>query len=212
MILLTGFEPFGGDTTNPSIDAARLAAAALNASGIDAAAEQLPCVFAQAPAALGAAIERHGPDVVVCVGLAAGRGAVSLERVAVNLIDARIPDNAGEQPVDRAVEAGGPAAYFGTLPVKRALRALEAGGLEGRISQTAGTYVCNQVFYALMHILRTRGGSVRGGFVHVPPVGDPGRAGAAAPGLEALSRALQVIALQALDPSPDAALAAGAEH
>jgi pyroglutamyl-peptidase len=209
MILLTGFEPFGGDATNPSIDAARLAAAALNASGVDAAAEQLPCVFAQAPAALGAAIERHGPDVVVCVGLAAGRGAVSLERVAINLIDARIPDNAGEQPVDRAVQAGGPAAYFGTLPIKRALAALEGEGLAAGISQTAGTYVCNQVFYALMHTLRARGGAARGGFVHVPPVGHTGQPGR---GLDTLSRALQVIALQALDPSPDAAVPAGAEH
>ncbi|WP_102158148.1 pyroglutamyl-peptidase I family protein [Zhihengliuella halotolerans] len=174
MILLTGFEPFGGAAENPSIDAARLAARELRDAGGDAVAVELPCVFGRGPGtaggALAAALAEHRPDVVVAAGLAGNRGRLSLERVAINLLDARIPDNAGGQPVDAPVRAQAPAAYFTSLPIKRARARLEAAGLEAEISQTAGTYVCNAVFYELMHLLAGSPG-VRAGFVHVPPSG-----------------------------------------
>lgn len=205
MILLTGFEPFDGATTNPSIQAARAAATALQASGHEAVAVELPCVFATAPVALERAIARYSPDVVLCTGLAGGRAAVSLERVALNLIDARIPDNAGDQPIDEPVEPGGPAARWSTLPLKRALVLLREDGLAAELSLSAGSYVCNQVFYALMGLLPA-GGPVRGGFIHLPPEGAGGI------GNRAAARALEIIALTALDPEPDMHYAAGTEY
>jgi pyroglutamyl-peptidase len=114
-------------------------------------------------------LRRHRPALVIGFGLAAGRAAVTPERVAINVDDARIPDNAGAQPVDRPVVRGGPAAYWSTLPIKAIVAALTREGIPAAVSQTAGTFVCNHVFYGLMHALaRTPG--VRGGFVHVPAV------------------------------------------
>src|SRR6476620_8430204 len=167
MILLTGFEPFGGATANPSWAAARSAARLLQSEGLDVEAVELPCVFGESAKVLTEALERFSPELVLCAGQAGGRARVSLERVAINCDDAPIPDNAGNQPVDRPVVPGGPAAYFTSLPVKAALLAVETAGIPAEVSQTAGTYVCNHTFYALMHELASRPG-IRGGFVHVP--------------------------------------------
>ena len=128
MILLTGFEPFGGESANPSWSAAREAAVRLRAEGLDVQAVELPCVFGDAIRGLEAALERYRPELVVCAGQAGGRPRISLERIAINCDDARIPDNAGNSPVDLPVVDGGPAAYFSTLPVKAALAALLAAG------------------------------------------------------------------------------------
>ena len=165
-ILLTGFEPFGGDSVNPSWEVA----CALDGELIDGArvqALQLPCAFGQAIPTLQAALRRHRPQAVLALGLAANRLELSLERVAINVDDARIPDNAGGQPIDDPVVARGPAAYFNTLPIKAIVAALRDAGLPAVVSQTAGTFVCNHLFYGLMHSLRRRPG-VRGGFMHVP--------------------------------------------
>ncbi len=164
-VLLTGFDPFGGDTINPSWEAvSRLHGETI--AGRRVVAEQLPTTFAGAPRALRAALRRHAPELVLCVGQAGGRAALSLERVAINVKDARIADNAGAQPVDIPVVARGPAAYFTSLPIKAMHAELRAAGIPAEISQTAGTFVCNQVFYVLMHALA--GTRVRGGFVHIP--------------------------------------------
>lgn len=169
MILLTGFEPFGGDTFNPSWELAQSTAAILEAAGILAHAALLPCVFETAPIVLNDLLKQHSPDLVISLGLAAGRNALSLEKVAINHLDARIPDNAGEQPIDKPVVTDGPNAYFSTLPLKRVLQEINGQGsaLRVEVSLTAGSFVCNQVFYALMHALagQTR---IRGGFIHVP--------------------------------------------
>lgn len=203
MILLTGFEPFGGDATNPSIDAARRAAELLNGSGHAAIAVELPCVFSAAPAAVRRMLARHKPEVVLCVGLNAGSAAVRLERAALNIIDARMDDNAGQAPVDVPVLPGGPAAYFTKLPIKRSLAALQAERIPAEVSQSAGTFVCNQVFYLLMHELVGASAGKRGGFVHVPPTG------AAGMDPEELARALVLVAQEALDGSSDISLGAG---
>lgn len=209
MILLTGFEPFGDAAGNPSIDAARLAARDLACAGLAAAAVELPCVFGRgagtAAGALDAALREHRPDVVVAAGLAGNRDRLSLERVAINVMDARIPDNAGGQPVDVPVRADAPAAYFTGLPIKRARARLEAAGLEAEVSQTAGTYVCNAVFYELMHLLAGTAG-VRAGFVHVPP--DAGRWS-----VPRIAAGLAVVARCAAEPESgsDDAVPAGAE-
>lgn len=164
-ILLTGFEPFGGQRLNPSWEVAR----ALDGAVIGAARVQslmLPCAFDASLQVLHQALQALEPDVVLALGQAEGRSDVSIERVAINVQDARIPDNAGAQPVDTPVIEGAPAAWFSTLPIKRLVRALRNAGLPASVSQTAGTFVCNHVFYALQHALAGRG--VRSGFIHLP--------------------------------------------
>lgn len=165
-ILVTGFEPFGGERINPSW----LAAQALDGqciAGRRVHALCLPCVFGPSLQVLQAALLVHRPAVVLALGLAAGRGDLSIERVAINVDDARIPDNAGAQPVDEPVIAGAPAAYFSSLPIKAIVAALHEAGLPASVSQSAGTFVCNHVFFGLMHTLRRRRG-VRAGFMHLP--------------------------------------------
>jgi pyroglutamyl-peptidase len=164
-VLLTGFEPFNGATINPSWEAAR-ALDGWSGPGFAVVARQLPCVFGTALDVLRAAVAEHRPDIVIAVGQAGGRSEISLERVAINVDDAAIRDNAGAQPVDRPIVADGPAAYFCTLPVKAIVRALRLRGFPSGVSQTAGTFVCNHVFYGLMHHLA--GQPVRAGFIHVP--------------------------------------------
>jgi pyroglutamyl-peptidase len=164
--LLTGFEPFGGEAINPSWEVAR----ALDGERIGEAvvvARQLRCCFGDAAEALRAVLDELQPRWVLALGQAAGRSDFSIERVAINVDDARIPDNAGAQPVDVPVDDGGPAAFFATLPIKAMAAGLREAGLPASISQTAGTFVCNHVFYALMHALHGRPG-VRGGFMHLP--------------------------------------------
>ncbi|MEV1026330.1 pyroglutamyl-peptidase I [Streptomyces sp. NPDC050264] len=166
-VLLTGFEPFGGESVNPSWQAAELVAAA-PPDGLAVTAVQLPCVFGESLTALRAAVERVRPELVLCLGQAGGRTGVTVERVAVNVDDARIPDNAGAQPIDEPVVPGGPAAYFSSLPVKACVAAMRSAGVPAALSNTAGTFVCNHVAYGLGHLLATELPGVRGGFVHVP--------------------------------------------
>lgn len=166
-LLLTGFEPFDGESVNPSW----LIASALDGetiAGTRVTAVRLPTEFRASLRALRAALRRHAPVMAVSLGQAGGRAGLSIERVAINVDDARIPDNAGARPVDVPVVRGGPAAYFSTLPVKAIVAALRADGVPAEVSQTAGTFVCNHVFYGLQHALA--GTRVRSGFVHVPCV------------------------------------------
>ena len=166
-ILLTGFEPFGGETVNPSWEVARQLNGEL-VGGASIVARALPCVFGQSLAVLGEALSelRPGLVLVLALGQAGGRCDLSLERVAINVDDARIADNAGAQPIDEAVVAGGPAAYFSSLPIKAMVAGLRAAGFPASVSQTAGTFVCNHVFYGLQH--RLAASAVRGGFMHIP--------------------------------------------
>jgi pyroglutamyl-peptidase len=165
-VLVTGFEPFGGETVNPSA----LAAQALDGKEIAGrltAGVVLPCIFGDALKNLRRAMRRVRPELVLCVGQSNGRAAISLERIAINLEDAPIPDNAGRQPLGRPVAGSGPAAYWSTLPLKDILAALMEEGIPAEISHSAGTFVCNHVFYGLMHAL-AKNTRIRGGFIHVP--------------------------------------------
>src|SRR6266851_2357198 len=146
--LVTGFEPFGGEPINPALEALERLPPRLGAVAI--ATRVLPAVLGQALDALEEAVREPAPDIVLCVGLAGGRAALSLERVAINIDDARIPDNKGRQPIDLPVVAGGPAAYFATLPIKAVVAALREAGLPAIVSNSAGTFVCNHVFYGLI--------------------------------------------------------------
>jgi pyroglutamyl-peptidase len=164
-ILLSAFEPFGGDRVNPSLLIARHLDGETIAGALVVAVE-LPCVFHRALSALDEALARTRPVLAVALGLAAGREGLSIERVAINVDDARIPDNAGAQPVDEPIVPGGPAAWFSTLPIKAMAAELDAAGVPASVSQTAGTFVCNHVFYGLQQ--RLAGTGVRSGFIHVP--------------------------------------------
>lgn len=163
-LLITGFDPFGGETVNPSWEAVRLLPEAVGAYRLTKL--QIPTVFGQASEkVLSAAKELH-PDVILCIGQAGGRGAVTPEVVAINLREARIPDNAGNQPVNVPVVKDAPAAYFSTVPVRAMVKAIQDAGLPGALSYSAGTFVCNDVLYSLLH--RFDGTQTQVGFVHVP--------------------------------------------
>ena len=169
-VLLTGFEPFNGAAINPSWEAVR-ALDGWEGPGFRVQARQLPCVFGEASKVLRGAVAELQPDLVIAAGQAGGRAGISVERVAINVDDASIADNAGAQPVDARIAAEGPAAYFGTLPIKAIVRALRLRGFPAEVSQTAGTFVCNHVFYGLMHHVAGQGAdarTVRAGFIHVP--------------------------------------------
>ena len=174
-VLVTGFEPFGGDARNPSQEIAR-ALHGREFSGRRVVGAVLPCVFGQSIAMIRQLLRVHRPELVICFGLAGGRREITPERVAINIDDARIPDNAGAQPIDARIVRGGPAAYWSTLPIKSIVAALRERGIPAAVSQTAGTFVCNHVFYGLMHALRWQR-AVRGGFIHVPAAAEQARAG-----------------------------------
>jgi pyroglutamyl-peptidase len=164
-ILLTGFEPFNGAAINPAWEAVRLLDG-WSGDGFRVEVRELPCVFGRAAEALCAFVDEVRPDIAIAVGQAGGRPEISVERIAINVDDARILDNAGQQPVDVPILEDGPAAYFTNLPIKAMVAAMREQGLKAGVSQTAGTFVCNHVFYALMH--HVRGQSVKAGFIHVP--------------------------------------------
>lgn len=170
-VLLTGFEPFNGASINPAWEAVRALKGWIEDDFI-VEILQLPCVFGFANRVLCGAVDEIKPDIVICVGQAGGRAALTVERVAINVDDAPILDNDGQQPVDAPIAPGGPAAYFATLPVKAIVGAMRKRGLQAAVSQTAGTFVCNHVFYGLLHHLQRR--ATIGGFIHVPYLPEQG--------------------------------------
>lgn len=166
--LVTGFDPFGGDEVNPSALAVGRLRKRIGGLAIHTA--ELPTSFARSAGVLRAAIDKARPDIVLCVGQAGGRSELCLERVAINVQDARIRDNDGKQPIDKPVVADGPAAHFATLPIKACVAAMRKAGLPAAVSNTAGTFVCNHIFYALMDIAASHPIPMRGGFLHIPYV------------------------------------------
>lgn len=208
-VLLTGFDAFGDDAVNPSwLTVQQLGGASI--AGHRVVAGQLPTSFTKATPQLLRLMRQYQPDMVICTGLAANRHAISLERIAINISDARIADNCGSQPIDLPVVSSGPAAFFSTLPIKAMLTALQAQGVAAEVSQSAGTFVCNQVFYALMHELASRpsylAAGSRGGFIHVPPVS--GQEGPSMP-LAEIVRGLKLALACALTTKADLATGAG---
>ena len=208
--LVTAFEPFGGETINPTM---RVLEHLSPPPGVQLERLVLPVVFGESLRLLEQALEMFKPDVVLGLGQAGGRALVSLERVALNLNDARIPDNAGQQPIDTPVIKGAAAAYFSTLPLKRTLKALLDAGIPAHVSQSAGTFVCNHVMYGLLHVLEQSYPQTRGGFVHVPFLPEQAaRHSAPSLGLELLVQAVELCLALSCDPSPDLKLAAGTTH
>jgi pyroglutamyl-peptidase len=209
-VLLTGFEPFDGESINPSGEIARQLHGTF-IGGHRVVGALLPCVFGPAITELKKQIRATKPALIVCVGQAGGRAEITPERVAINIDDARIPDNAGRQPVDRPVVRGGPAAYWSTLPIKAITAELHRCGIPAAVSQTAGTFVCNHVFYGLMHELR-RQRKVRGGFIHVPFLPEQAKKGQPSLTLERMTAAIGAAVEVALRTSRDARSTGGATH
>jgi pyroglutamyl-peptidase len=210
-VLLTGFEPFGGEPVNPSQQVLRGLEGWSPAAGVVVKTMVLPCEFGRSRRVLDEAMLQWQPQLVIALGQAASRDAVSVERVAVNLDDARIPDNAGEQPRDRPVIVNAPAAYFSTLPVKAIVAALQGAGIAAELSMSAGTFVCNHVFYGLAHVLATRGRGVRGGFIHLPCLPEQTAAlqGRAGMPLQTMEQAVRIAVTTALTTCEDAQLPGG---
>ncbi len=166
VVLVTGFEPFGGDTRNPSWEVCERLPGTIGGMRIEVC--RVPCAFRHAIEVVAAAIERHRPSLVVSLGLAAGRTHIGVERVAINVDDARIADNTGGQPVDEPIAADGPPAYFSTLPVKAMVAAMRRAGVPAEVSNSAGTFVCNHLMYGVLHFLAASGKRSRAGFIHLP--------------------------------------------
>lgn len=210
IVLLTGFEPFGGASRNPSGEVA-LAWHEREVAGARVVGAVLPCVFGAARRELERLLRRHRPSAVLCLGVAAGRDAITPERVAINVDDARIPDNAGRQPVDRPVVRGGPAAYWSTLPIKAMVADLQTRGIPASVSQTAGTFLCNHVFFGLMHAVRLRAG-MRAGFVHLPAMSEAAASREPSLPLAVLTEATGVMISTILRARRDRRIAGGATH
>ncbi|PHM66371.1 pyrrolidone-carboxylate peptidase [Xenorhabdus stockiae] len=212
-ILVTAFEPFGGDTTNPSWEAIkRLQGSRVTDANIEV--HQLPCIFDTSLAQLYTMIDNYQPELVISVGLAGGRPDITVERIAININDARIADNAGNQPVDTPIIVGGPAAYFSSLPIKAMVRALNMSGIPATVSQTAGTFVCNHVMYGLLHYLTQKYPAARGGFIHVPYLPEQATEYTNMPSmsLEIITSALKTAIEVAWENKSDIAVAGGATH
>lgn len=166
-VLLTGFEPFEGETINPAWEVVKQVAKE-QPQGITVTTRLLPTAFDLALQEAILAITQDGPDIVISLGQAGGRSDISIERVALNINDATIPDNLGKQPRDIAIVEGGPAAYFSTLPIRMIVEAIRGAGIPARISNTAGTFVCNNVMYGVLHHIAENKLSIRAGFIHIP--------------------------------------------
>ena len=166
-ILLTGFEPFDGEAINPAWEAVkRLSREGIE--GIEIICKQVPTVFGISISQAITATDLHQPDIVIAVGQAGGRSAISIERVALNVNDAGIPDNENNQPLDTPVLEGAPAAYFSTLPIKAMVEAIRQAGIPASISNTAGTFVCNHLMYGILHHIAENQLPIQAGFIHLP--------------------------------------------
>lgn len=192
-ILITGFDPFGGENINPSYEAIKKIS--MNNPSIEIIKKELPTVFKRSIAVLDETIESVQPDVVVCTGQAGGRFDISMERVGINIIDAKIPDNDGDQPVDEKIFNDGGDAYFSTIPIKASVKALREKGIPASVSNTAGTFVCNCILYGALYLIEKKYPKVKAGFVHVPflPEQVTEKANMPSMSLENITRALEVI-------------------
>ena len=165
-ILVTGFDPFGGEKVNPALEAVKSLPSVIH--GAEIRWVEIPTVFYQSAEVLEAEIVRFQPDAVLCIGQAGGRASLTPERVAINQDDARIPDNQGNQPIDTPIRLDGEAAYFSTLPIKAMVQAIKEEGLPATVSNTAGTFVCNHLMYQALYLADKKFPNMRAGFMHIP--------------------------------------------
>ena len=165
-VLVTGFDPFGGESINPAWEAVKVIKDEI--AGAEVVKMQIPTVVGKSIAKIHDKMVEINPDIVIAVGQAGGRFGVTPERVAINVTDARIPDNEGNQPIDEPIFADGDAAYFSNLPVKAMVQTIKDAGYPSVLSNTAGTYICNHVMYGILYYIQKEFPNARGGFIHVP--------------------------------------------
>ncbi|KGG80656.1 pyrrolidone-carboxylate peptidase [Caloranaerobacter azorensis H53214] len=165
-VLITGFEPFGGEKINPALEAVKKLDDEIAGAKIIKA--EIPTVFRKSIEELEKIIEREKPDITICVGQAGGRFDITIERVAINIDDARIPDNEGNQPIDEPIFLDGLNAYFAKLPIKAIVKELRENKIPASVSNSAGTFVCNHIMYGLLYLIDKKYPAMRGGFIHVP--------------------------------------------
>lgn len=165
-VLVTGFDPFGGECVNPAYEAVKLLPDII--AGAEIVKLEIPTVFTRSAAVVEETIKEHEPELVINVGQAGGRSCMTVERVAINLAEARIPDNDGEQPMDQPIREDGENAYFATVPVKAMVENMRAHGIPAHVSYTAGTYVCNSIMYNVLYLADRKYPGIRAGFIHVP--------------------------------------------
>ena len=164
-IIVTGFDPFGGETINPSIECVK---ALPEIEGVELIRLELPTVFKESAKRLNEVINDVKPDAVLSVGQAGGRPGITMERIAINVDDARIPDNISQQPIDETIQSEGEAAYFSTLPIKRIVKAIREAGISAEVSNSAGTFVCNHIMYQALFAATKADKPFKAGFMHIP--------------------------------------------
>ena len=164
-IIVTGFDPFGGETINPSIECVK---ALPEIEGVELIRLELPTVFKESAKRLNEVLNDVKPDAVLSVGQAGGRPGITMERIAINVDDARIPDNISQQPIDEAIQLDGEAAYFTTLPIKRIVKAIREAGISAEVSNSAGTFVCNHIMYQALFAATKADKPFKAGFMHIP--------------------------------------------
>lgn len=165
-VLITGFDPFGGEKINPAYEAVKRLPDEIENSEIIKI--EIPTVFKKSYQKLEENIKIHNPDIVICIGQAGGRFEITPERVAINIDDARIKDNEGNQPIDQKIFEDGDSAYFSTLPIKAMVKEIKLQNIPASISNTAGTFVCNHIMYSLLYLINKKYPNIKGGFIHVP--------------------------------------------
>ena len=209
-VLVTGFEPFGGEPINPALEAVKKLNKRVIA-GHEVITRELPVVRQASIDALGKFIREVDPILVVAIGQAGGRLEITPERVAINVDDYRIADNAGNKPVDESVATKGPIAYWSTLPIKAMVAAMKEKGIPASVSNTAGTFVCNHLFYGLMHLLAREGNKRRGGFIHIPYLPEQAARLGNQPsmGLDSIVRGLEIAIETAITHAGDVKLTGG---
>ncbi|MDI6535389.1 pyroglutamyl-peptidase I [Pantoea ananatis] len=212
-VLMTAFEPFGGESINPSWQAVS-ALEGQQIGGARIVTRQLPVVFSEVLDVLYQALEEIKPDAIIAVGQAGGRSDITVERIGINVDDARIPDNAGHQPVDEPIAQDGSAAYFSRLPIKAIVAAVRKAGIPASVSQTAGTFTCNRVMYGLLHWLHQHDSAARGGFIHIPYLPEQAVHHPGAPSMPAATviEALKIAVQTTLETANDLKEAGGATH
>lgn len=212
-ILVTGFGPFGGEPINPALEAIKLLEGRV-IGGCRIVTRELPVTRFESIEVLVQHIRDTNPALVLAVGQAGGRLEITPERVAINVDDFRIPDNGGFQPIDEPIVAGAPAAYWSTLPIKAMVVAMRKAGIPASVSNSAGTFVCNHLFFGLMDHLAQYGGKIRGGFVHIPYLPEQAARVGSQPSMsvETIVKGLEVALSAAITYETDVAVGDGRTH
>lgn len=211
-ILVTGFDPFGGESINPAIESVKLLPDEID--GVQIVKLEIPTVIDKSLQKIKEAVDQHRPDAVLSVGQAGGRTEVTVERVGINVNDCRIPDNEGNQPIDTPIVEGGPAGYLLTLPIKAMVKACEDAQVPASVSNTAGTFICNHVAYGVAHLAATQYPKMRTGFVHIPflPQQVVNKKGVASMQLDLIVEGLVACLKAIIHTDQDIVKTGGAEH